>query len=134
MSQSEKNKQHQEMLSQTHSNYKINFKREPSDLCGITMSASVEGNAIAEVMSKKPNVKITRYPAIIRIDAEKMLEFDMGEIGEALGYEAGRYTVYDFEVETSTHYGRQVRLDDKVLLFARPEDAAEYLGFEPPPT
>jgi hypothetical protein len=25
-----------------------------------------------------------------------------------------------------------VRLDDRVLLFANPEDAAEYLGFEPP--
>ena len=59
-----------------------------------------------------------------------MLEFDMEEIGEALGKEPGEYTVYDFEVETSTHYGRQVRLDDKVLLFANPEDAAEYLGFD----
>jgi hypothetical protein len=25
-----------------------------------------------------------------------------------------------------------VRLDDRVLVFANPEDAAEYLGFEPP--
>jgi len=40
------------------------------------MSASVEGNIIADVMSKKPNVKITRFPAIIRIDGERMLEFD----------------------------------------------------------
>jgi len=37
------------------------------------MSASVEGNIIADVMSKKPNVKITRFPAIIRIDGERML-------------------------------------------------------------
>ena len=94
------------------------------------MSASVEGNTIAELMSKKPNVKITRFPAIIRIDGEKMLEFDMEEIGEALGLEPGEFGVYDFEIETSTHYGRQVRLDDKVLLFANPEDAAEYLGFD----
>ena len=114
----------------THSAYEFEFKREPSILCGVTMSASVEGNAIAELMSKKPGVRVTRYPAIVRIDAEKMLEFDMDEIGEALGYEQGEYTVYDFEVETSTHYGRQVRLDDRVLLFASPEDAAEYLGFE----
>ncbi|MBE3559599.1 MAG: MmoB/DmpM family protein [Ktedonobacteraceae bacterium] len=109
------------------------FKREPSNLCGVTMSASVEGNVIADIMSKKPGVRVTRYPAIIRIDAEKMLEFDMDEIGEALGYEPGEYGVYDFEIETSTHYGRQVRLDDRVLLFANPEDAAEYLGFEPEP-
>jgi propane monooxygenase coupling protein len=117
--------------SQTHSSYSFEFKREPSNLCGVTMSASVEGNVIADLMSKKPGVRVTRYPAIIRIDAERMLEFDMDEIGAALGYEPGEYGVYDFEVETSTHYGRQVRLDDKVLLFANPEDAAEYLGFEP---
>ena len=94
------------------------------------MSASVEGNIIADVMSKKPNVKITRFPAIIRIDGERMLEFEMEEIGDALGLEPGEFGVYDFEIETSTHYGRQVRLDDKVLLFANPEDAAEYLGFD----
>jgi len=93
------------------------------------MSASVEGNTIAELMSKKPGVKITRFPAIIRVDADHMLEFNMDEIGEALGYEPGEYGVYDFEIETSTHYGRQVRLDDRVLIFANPEDAAEYLGF-----
>ena len=116
--------------SHTHSSYSFEFKREPSNLCGVTMSASVEGNAIADLMSKKPGVRVTRFPAIIRLDAEKMLEFDMDEIGAALGYEPGEYGVYDFEVETSTHYGRQVRLDDKVLLFANPEDAAEYLGFE----
>jgi len=116
--------------SHTHSSYSFEFKREPSNLCGVTMSASVEGNVIADLMSKKPGVRVTRFPAIIRLDGEKMLEFDMDEIGAALGYEPGEYSVYDFEVETSTHYGRQVRLDDKVLLFANPEDAAEYLGFE----
>ena len=98
--------------------------------CGVTMSASVEGNTIAKVMSKKPGVTITRFPAIVRIDGEKMLEFDMDEIADALGRERDEYGVYDFEIETSTHYGRQVRLDNKVLLFANPEDAAEYLGFD----
>lgn len=114
----------------THSAYTFDFAREPLNRCGVTMSASVEGNVIADVMSKKPGVKITRFPAIIRIDSDRMLEFNMDEIGNALGYEPGEYTVYDFEVETSTHYGRQVRLDDRVLLFANPEDAAEYLGFD----
>lgn len=114
----------------THSAYTFDFSHEQSNLCGVTLSASVEGNVIADVMSKKPNVTITRWPAIIRVDGVGKLEFDMEEIGEALGKEPGEYTVYDFEVETSTHYGRQVRLDDKVLLFANPEDAAEYLGFD----
>ncbi|MBA2678944.1 MAG: MmoB/DmpM family protein [Ktedonobacteraceae bacterium] len=114
-----------------HSSYEIKFDRSPSNHCGVTLSASTEGNIIAEVMSKKPGVKITKFPAIIRVDGEKTLEFDMDEIGEALGKEPGEYSVYDFEVESSAHYGRQVRLDDKILLFANPEDAAEYLGFEP---
>lgn len=116
--------------SGTKSAYTFEFSHEQSNLCGVTMSASVEGNIIADVMSKKPNVKITRFPAIIRIDGVRMLEFDMEEIGEALGLEPGEYGVYDFEIETSTHYGRQVRLDDRILLFANPEDAAEYLGFD----
>jgi propane monooxygenase coupling protein len=103
------------------------FSHERSNRCGVTMSASREGNVIADLMSKKPGVTVTRYPAMIRIDGEKVLEFDMEEIADALGEE--EYTPYDFEVETSTHYGRQVRLDDKVLIFANPEDAAEYLGF-----
>jgi propane monooxygenase coupling protein len=104
------------------------FSRAPSNRCGVTLSASREGNAIADLMSKKPGVVVTKFPAMIRIDAERKLEFDMQEIAGALGLDD--YSVYDFEVETSTHYGRQVRLDDRVILFANPEDAAEYLGFD----
>ena len=57
------------------------------------MSASEEGNIIADVMSKKPNVTITRFPAIIRVDGVGKLEFDMEEIGDALGKDPGEYTV-----------------------------------------
>ena len=94
------------------------------------MSASVEGNAIAELMSQKEGIEVTSYPAMIRIDGGEMMEFDMDEIAKYLGEE--EFTTYDFEIETSTHYGRMMRLDHRVLLFANPEDAAEYLGFEPP--
>jgi propane monooxygenase coupling protein len=41
-----------------------------------------------------------------------------------------KYSVDDFEEIMSTHYGRMVVLDDKVSLFANPEDAAEYIGFD----
>ena len=105
------------------------FDRSASDRCGVTMSASVEGNAIADLMGEKEGVEVTKYPAMIRIDAPDKLEFDMAEIAEALGEDD--FTTYDFEVETSTHYGRMVRLDDRVLLFANPRDAAEYLGMQP---
>jgi propane monooxygenase coupling protein len=109
---------------------KQEFKSEhsSSNMCGVTLSASVEGNAIAELMGEKPGVKVTAYPAMIRVDGENKLEFDMEEIADALGEE--EFTTYDFEVETSTHYGRMVRLDDRILLFANPEDAAEALGFD----
>jgi propane monooxygenase coupling protein len=106
------------------------FDRTSSDRVGVTMSASVEGNAIGDLMSEKEGVEVTKYPAMLRIDGGKVLEFDMNEIAEFLGEE--EFTTYDFEIETSTHYGRMVRLDDKVIVFANPEDAAEYLGFEPP--
>jgi propane monooxygenase coupling protein len=94
------------------------------------MSSSVEGNAIAELMGEKEGIEIVKYPAMIRIDADDRLVFDMDEIAEYLGEED--FTTYDFEIETSTHYGRMVRLDDQILLFANPDEAAEYLGFEPP--
>ena len=32
----------------------------------------------------------------------------------------------------STHYGRMVHEDDRTIMFANPEDAAEYLGFDLP--
>lgn len=112
------------------SEQKFEFSRTASNRCGITMSSGVEGNTVAEVMESKPGVEIHKFPAMIRIDGENMLEFDLEEIAEALGEE--EFTPEDFEIETSTHYGRMVRLDDRILVFANPEDAAEYLGFEPP--
>jgi propane monooxygenase coupling protein len=105
------------------------FNRSRSDRTGVTVSAGVEGNAIADLMSEKDGVEVTKYPAMIRIDNGKILEFDLNEIAEYLGEED--FSAYDFEIEMSTHYGRMVRLDDKVVLFANPEDAGEYLGFEP---
>lgn len=98
-----------------------------SNRCGVTLSDSMEARVIAEVLSGKSGVDVAIYPAMIRIDADDRLEFDMKEIGEALGRE---FDPYLFQVEMSTHYGRMVMLDDKVLLFARPEDAEEYLESE----
>ncbi len=31
----------------------------------------------------------------------------------------------------STHYGRMVVLDDRIIMFANPEDAAEYIELRP---
>ncbi len=100
-----------------------------SNRVGVTLSQSVEGNAIAEVMEQKEGVEVTHYPAMIRIDADNKLVFDLAEIEERLG-DVDEYTAYDFQIEMATHYGRMVTDDETVTLFANPEDAAEELGFD----
>ncbi len=77
-----------------------------TDGVGVTFNQSVEGNVIAEVMEQKEGVEITHFPAMIRIDADDRLEFDLAEIQEALG-EVDEFTAYDFQIEMATHYGRK---------------------------
>ena len=100
-----------------------------SNRVGVTLSQSVEGNVIAEVMEEKEGVEVSHYPAMIRIDADNKLVFDLAEIQEALG-DSDEFTSYDFQIEMATHYGRMVADDETVTLFANPEDAAEELGFD----
>ena len=100
-----------------------------SNRVGVTLSQSVEGNVIAEVMEEKEGVEISHFPAMIRIDADDKLVFDLVEIQEALG-DSDEFTAYDFQIEMATHYGRMVADDETVTLFANPEDAAEELGFD----
>ena len=47
------------------------------------------------------------------------------EIDEALGEEAGFFDAAEFEENMSTHYGRMIHEDDRTIMFANPEDAAE---------
>ena len=102
----------------------IKFEDTISHQCGITMNDSVEARAIAELMAEKPGVTVTHQPALIRIDGEDKLTFDMEEISEVLGKEM---TVEIFEVNTSTHYGRMVKVDDNTItLFGHMEDVFAY--------
>ncbi|MCQ6267791.1 MmoB/DmpM family protein [Fictibacillus sp. WQ 8-8] len=94
--------------------------------CGVTLSDSVEGRVIADIMREKPGVEVSHYPAMIRIDGTGVLEFDMSEISDDLGRD---FDPYSFQVEMSTHYGRMVMLDDKIMLFADPEEARKYINF-----
>lgn len=103
----------------------ITFEQTISHQCGVTMNDSVEARAIAEFMSTKPNVTITYQPALIRIDGNGKLIFKMDEISEYLGREM---TAEIFEVNTSTHYGRMVRVDDNtVILFGNMDEVFEYI-------
>ncbi len=103
----------------------LDFKDTISHQCGITMNDSVEARAIAEFMGKKDGVTVTYQPALIRIDGEGQLVFKMDEISDYLGREM---TASIFEVNTSTHYGRMVRVDDNtVVMFGNMEDMFEYI-------
>ncbi|MEV6340510.1 propane 2-monooxygenase effector subunit MimD [Nocardia vinacea] len=100
---------------------------EFSNMCGVTLMNTPIGRVVAEVMGAKDSVELTEYPSMIRVDGQRLLNFDYAELTEALGEEFDGST---FEEISSTHYGRMVHLDDKTLLFASPEDAAEYIGFD----
>jgi propane monooxygenase coupling protein len=80
------------------------------------------------VMRDKDNIVITELPSMIRVDGVNKIDFDYEEIADALGW--ADFGNNDFEEIMSTHYGRMVVLDDRVLLFANPEDAAEYIDFD----
>ena len=114
----------------THSNIfkemkDITFEQTISHQCGVTMNDSVEARAMAEFMGLKPNVTVTYQPAMIRIDGSGKLIFKMDEISEYLGREM---TAETFEVNSSTHYGRMVRIDDNtVILFGNMDEMFEYI-------
>ncbi len=98
-----------------------------SNQTGVTLMNTQDGDVVAKIMESKPNITIRRLPSMIRVDGINTIEFDLLEISEALGRE---FTPADFEEIMSTHYGRMVVLDEKVVMFANPEDAAQYIDFD----
>ena len=102
--------------------------RTSSNKAGVTLMNNQVGYVVANVMRDKENVVITELPSMIRVDGVNKIDFDYEEIAEALGWED--FGNNDFEEIMSTHYGRMVVLDDRVVMFANPEDAAEYIDFD----
>ena len=102
--------------------------RTSSNKAGVTLMNNQVGYVVAEVMRGKENITITELPSMIRVDGVNRIDFDYEEIAEALGWED--FGNNDFEEIMSTHYGRMVVLDDRVVMFANPEDAAEYIDFD----
>jgi propane monooxygenase coupling protein len=88
------------------------------------------GAVVAQVMSALPNVTVRALPSMIRVDAIGRMDFVYDDISEALGEEPGFFDAAEFEENMSTHYGRMIHLDDRTIMFANPEDAAEYIGFD----
>ena len=81
-------------------------------------------------MSKKDNVTVLPLPSMIRVDAVGRMDLIYSEVDEAAGEEEGWFNAAEFEESMSTHYGRMIHEDDRTIMFANPEDAAEYLDFD----
>ncbi len=101
-----------------------------SNMCGFTLMNNQVGAVIAQVMSTKPNVRVTHLPSMIRVDAIGRMDVVYDDVAEALGEEPGSFDQAEFEEDMSTHYGRMIHTDDRTIMFANPEDAADYLGFD----
>ena len=101
-----------------------------SNRCGFTLMNNQVGEVVAEVMGQNDNVTLLPLPSMIRVDAVGKMEVVYDEISEALGEEPGYFDAAEFEENMSTHYGRMIHLDDRTIMVANPEDAAEYLGFD----
>jgi propane monooxygenase coupling protein len=101
-----------------------------SNMCGVTLMNNQVGAVVAQVMKDKENVTVTELPSMIRVDARNRMDFDYNEISEALGEEEGYFDAAEFEENMSTHYGRMIHEDDRTIMFANPEDAAEFIDFD----
>ena len=101
-----------------------------SNMCGFTLMNNQVGRLVADVMATKDNVTVTHLPSMIRVDAKNRMDVLYSEIDEAAGEEEGWFNAAEFEESMSTHYGRMIHEDDRTIMFANPEDAAEYIDFD----
>ena len=102
----------------------------PSNMCGFTLMNNQVGEVVAQVLDELPNVTVTWLPSMMRVDGKGRFDVIYADIDEAAGEEPGWFNSAEFEESMSTHYGRMVHEDDRTIMFANPEDAAEYLGFD----
>jgi propane monooxygenase coupling protein len=101
-----------------------------SNRCGFTLMNNQIGAVVAQVMSGLENITVTPLPSMIRVDGVGRFDLVYDDVSEALGEEPGFFDAAQFEESMSTHYGRMIHEDDRTIMFANPEDAAEYLGFD----
>ena len=101
-----------------------------SNMCGFTLMNNQVGALVAQVMATKDNVTVTPLPSMIRVDAKNRIDVIYAEIDDAAGEEEGWFNSAEFEESMSTHYGRMIHEDDRTIMFANPEDAAEYIDFD----
>jgi len=101
-----------------------------SNMCGFTLMNNQVGAVIANVLSRLDNVDVTHLPSMIRVDGHGRFDVLYADLDEEAGEEEGWFDAAELEENMSTHYGRMVHLDDRTIMFANPEDAAEHLDFD----
>jgi len=101
-----------------------------SNMCGFTLMNNQVGALIAQVMETKDNVTVMPLPSMIRVDAVNRMDVVYSELDDAAGEEEGWFSAAEFEENMSTHYGRMIHEDDRTIMFANPEDAAEFIDFD----
>jgi propane monooxygenase coupling protein len=101
-----------------------------SNMCGFTLMNNQVGVVVAQVLSKLGNVRVTYLPSMIRVDGSGRFDLVYDDVSEALGEEPGYFDAAEFEESMSTHYGRMIHEDDRTIMFANPEDAAEFIDFD----
>jgi propane monooxygenase coupling protein len=101
-----------------------------SNMCGFTLMNNQVGAVIAKVLSRQDNVSVTQLPSMVRVDGHGRFDVVYAELDEEAGEEEGWFDAAELEENMSTHYGRMVHLDDRTIMFANPEDAAEHLDFD----
>jgi propane monooxygenase coupling protein len=99
-------------------------------MCGFTLMNNQVGAVIAKVLSRQDNVSVTQLPSMVRVDGHGRFDVVYAELDEEAGEEEGWFDAAELEENMSTHYGRMVHLDDRTIMFANPEDAAEHLDFD----
>nr|WP_147113024.1 MmoB/DmpM family protein [Pseudonocardia sulfidoxydans] len=99
-------------------------------MCGFTLMNNQIGAVMADVLDRQDNVTVQNLPSMIRVDGVGKFEVVYAEMDEEAGEEEGWFDAAEFEENMSTHYGRMVHLDDRTIMFANPEDAAEYIDFD----
>ena len=101
-----------------------------SNMCGFTLMNNQVGTIMANVLERLDGVKVEHLPSMIRVDGNGKFEVLYADIDEEAGEDEDWFDAAEFEENMSTHYGRMVHLDDRTIMFANPEDAAEYLDFD----
>lgn len=83
---------------------------------GICLIGSDEAEAAVEyVRETYPDASVSNRACYYKIERDDLLEFDMQDLGDRLGHEL---TTEMFLVSMSTYYGRMVRSNDKIQIFA----------------